>query len=104
MPRSAVACSDRPAAAGKRVGWVVSPYWIRALMSMPLPTAIQAVPRAAVADVSQRTSTLVHIAAESLWDRYENEESFFEVDRSADVSGWERYDMEDSFLSYIDLV
>jgi hypothetical protein len=67
-------------------------------MNIPIPTAIPPTTRAAIAKVSQRTNTLVHIAAESLWDRYENEDSFFDVDRFADVSGGERYDMENSFL------
>jgi hypothetical protein len=51
-----------------------------------------------MAKVSQSTNTLAHIAAESLWDRYENEDPFSDVDRSVAVSGWERYDMENSFL------
>jgi hypothetical protein len=67
-------------------------------MNMPIPTAIPPVTSAALAKVSQRTSTLAHIAAESLRDRYDIEDSFFDVDRSAAVSGWERYDMEFSFF------
>jgi hypothetical protein len=67
-------------------------------MNMPIPTAIPPVTRAATARVSQRTSTLAHIAAESLRDRYEIEDSFFDVASFAAGSGWETYDIECSFL------
>jgi hypothetical protein len=60
--------------------------------------AIPPTTRAAIPMVSQRTSTLAHIAAESLRDRYDIEDSFFDVDAFVAGSGWEMYDMRYSFL------
>jgi hypothetical protein len=67
-------------------------------MNMPIPIANPPITSAAIAKVSQRTRTLAHIAAESLRDRYDIEDSFLGVDRPAAESGWERYDMEYSFF------